>query len=114
MFRRIAGSWELAKASAAVLAADKALIVFPIVSAIATIIVTATFAIPVFLSGILDGMTSGQGTARILGVAVAFLFYLVRCSPLVHTGVSASSRLNSSARAPDTGRVIINSARCGW
>jgi hypothetical protein len=34
MFRRISGSWELAKASAAVLAADKALIVFPNVSAI--------------------------------------------------------------------------------
>ena len=78
MFRRLSNSWELVKASAAVLRSDKELVVFPIVSAIGTLIVTATFAIPLFLAGLFDRMyTDGRGPQP-LGMLVAFLFYLVQ------------------------------------
>jgi hypothetical protein len=78
MFRRLSNSWELVKASAAVLRSDKELVVFPIVSAIGTLIVTATFAIPLFLAGLFDRMyVEGRGFQP-LGMLVAFLFYLVQ------------------------------------
>ena len=51
MFKKISNSWALLKASAAVLRADKELIVFPIVSTIAVLIVTATFALPMLFAG---------------------------------------------------------------
>jgi len=78
MFRSLSNSWELAKASAAVLRSDKELVVFPIVSAIGVLIVTATFAIPIFLAGLFDQMyVDGRGFQP-LGMLVAFLFYLVQ------------------------------------
>ena len=47
---KLARSWELVKASWAVLQADKELLIFPIVSTIAVITVMATFAVPMFLA----------------------------------------------------------------
>lgn len=76
MFTRIANSWELVKASAAVLRADKELILFPIVSSIGVLIVTATFAVPMLLAGIFDTLLAGE--SRVFGVVVAFLFYVVQ------------------------------------
>lgn len=77
MFSRISNSWALVKASANVLRADKELLVFPIVSMIGSLIVLATFAIPFFLSGLLEGAAGDANpTARIISFAVAFAFYL--------------------------------------
>ena len=76
MFRRIGNSWELIKASAAVLRADKELLIFPVVSAIGSLIVMATFAIPMFMAGLFDDMVSGEaGSARIMGYIVAYHTY---------------------------------------
>ena len=78
MFQKLSNSWELVKASAAVLRSDKELVIFPIVSVIGTLIVTATFAIPIFLAGLFDSMyVDGEGFQP-LGMLVAFLFYLVQ------------------------------------
>ena len=49
MFSRFNKSWALFQASAAVLRSDKHLIVFPLLSAIASLMVTATFFIPAAL-----------------------------------------------------------------
>lgn len=76
MFRRIANSWELIKASAAVLRADKELIVFPIVSAIGILLVTITFFLPLAFAGAFDALLAGGAT--VLGIVVLFLFYLVQ------------------------------------
>ncbi len=76
MFRRIANSWELIKASASVLRADKELMVFPIVSAVGVLIVTATFALPMLLTNFFDAVVAGE--SRVLGAVVAFLFYLAQ------------------------------------
>ncbi len=76
MVERISNSWELVKASAAVLGADKELIVFPIVSSIGVLIVTATFALPMLLAGFFDTLLAGE--SEVAGVVVAFLFYVVQ------------------------------------
>jgi len=56
MFERFSRSWSLVKASAAVLRQDKELLLFPVLSSIATLVVIATFAIPLVASGALEGL----------------------------------------------------------
>lgn len=79
MFTRISNSWELVRASWAVLRADKELIVFPLVSAVASLVVLITFAVPLFLSGLFEAMFAEEfGAVRIVGYAILFVFYLVQ------------------------------------
>jgi hypothetical protein len=79
MFARLSNSWELVKASWAVLRADKELIVFPLVSAVVSLIVLITFAVPMLLSGLFEAMFAEEfGAVRIIGYAVAFVFYQVQ------------------------------------
>ncbi len=70
MFAKFSRSWELVKASAGVLRSDKELLVFPVISGIAALIVLATFAIPIVSLKLFEG---GTGP---LGYVIGFLFYL--------------------------------------
>lgn len=72
MFDKLARSWTLVKASAAVLRADKELLWFPVISSIAAMIVGATFFIPSLLGGLFDG---GAGP---VSIAVGFVFYVTQ------------------------------------
>jgi hypothetical protein len=78
MFNRLSRSWNLLKASAGILRQDKELVVFPLVSAVAMLVVFASFAVPVLGLGMLDGM-SGEGNPGVSAAmyVVAFLFYFV-------------------------------------
>lgn len=76
MLNRIGNSWELIKASARVLQADKELMIFPIVSAIGTLIVSAIFFLPMILSNFFDAVVLGGG--EVLGLVVLFIFYIVQ------------------------------------
>jgi hypothetical protein len=71
MFAKVSRSWELAKASAAVLRSDKELLLFPVISSIAALLVAATFFIPVFAMGVFEGGEMGLG-----GAVLGYLFYL--------------------------------------
>lgn len=71
MFDRISRSWTLVKASAAVLRSDKELLLLPVISAIATTLVAATFLVPVLGLRIFEGGDIGP-----VGAVVGFLFYL--------------------------------------
>jgi hypothetical protein len=71
MFDKISRSWTLVKASAAVLRSDKELLVFPVISSIAALMVAATFAVPVIGLRLFEG-----GEIGVLGGIVGFLFYL--------------------------------------
>ena len=75
MFARISNSWQLVKASAAVLRADKELVIFPVMSLIGVLIVTVTFAIPLSMVGFFEAVAEEGG--QVLGFVVLFLFYLV-------------------------------------
>ena len=76
MLNRIGNSWELIKASARVLQADKELMIFPIVSAIGTLIVSAIFFLPMILSNFFDAVVLGGG--EVLGLVVLFIFYIAQ------------------------------------
>jgi hypothetical protein len=79
MFERLSRSWQLVKASAAVLKQDRKLLLFPLISTMATLAVLTSFVIPV-LGWMALGGRGGSGhpfassTLYILG----FLFYLTQ------------------------------------
>lgn len=75
MWNRISNSWELVKASMGVLRADKELLLFPLASTVATIIVMIAFAVPMFLANVFDNVAD-TGDPGVAGYVIAFLFYL--------------------------------------
>jgi hypothetical protein len=89
MFDRWQRSWELIKASWAVLREDKELLIFPIVSFIGSIIVMITFAVPMIASGVLDASASRSGESfGIFSIIIAFLFYLVMYTVVIFSNVA--------------------------
>ena len=72
MFRRLSNSWELTKASAQVLSADKELMIFPLISALTLLVVSAGFIAPMVM--LVDRNRDVEGP---LGLAVTFAFYVV-------------------------------------
>lgn len=72
MFDRIKRSFDLVHASVQVLRQDSRLMVFPMMSAVAVLLVLAGFALPLFGYGAIDGVDR-RGM-----VALAFLFYVVQ------------------------------------
>ncbi|MBW8850731.1 MAG: hypothetical protein JF600_08115 [Xanthomonadales bacterium] len=77
MFEKVSRSWGLVKASASVLRADKELMVFPVLSSLATLLVLATFALPVFAFKLFD---HGFNAA---GAVLGFLFYFCQYTVIV-------------------------------
>ena len=77
MFEKFSRSWELVKASAGVLRSDKELMLFPLISGAATLVVMATFLIPVFALRIFE---QGVGVG---GVVLGFLFYFCQYSVII-------------------------------
>ncbi len=76
MFERLANSWELVQSSAKVLVADKELLLFPIISSIGVIIVSAVFIVPSIFASLFDSLFSEE--LRLVGFIVLFLFYVVQ------------------------------------
>ena len=74
MFQRFSRSWSLVKSSAYVLSQDKELLLFPLISAGALLLVMACFALPVLGLGALDGLR-GDKEISVAMYVVAFLFY---------------------------------------
>lgn len=78
MFERLSRSWELTKASLAVLSADKELLIYPLLSGLASVLVLITFAVPAVLAGLGDRLATGDDGVRVLGAIVAFCFYVTQ------------------------------------
>jgi hypothetical protein len=78
MAGRIANSFALVKASANVLKMDKELMVFPLMSGIATVLVFASFIAPIFMIG--PEIFAGGEEASYLAYSLGFLFYVVQYS----------------------------------
>jgi Family of unknown function (DUF6159) len=74
MFARFSRSWELVKASGAILRQDKELLLFPFFAAIAALLVAASFIVPLLLSGAFE-QTSGESLDG-ASIVILFLFYL--------------------------------------
>lgn len=71
MFERFSRSWNLVKASATVLGTDKELLVFPLMSAAAALLVAATFLLPILGLRLFEGAFMGP-----MGLLIGFAFYL--------------------------------------
>ena len=72
MFDRLSHSLELAKASAKVLQSDRELLWFPVLSLLATLVVLASFALPIIGLDLLPR----DGATGMAWWAIGFLFYL--------------------------------------
>ena len=77
MAGRFSNSFALVKASARVLQLDKELMVFPLMSGIATILVTASFIAPIFWAGGPQIFAEGEN-ASYSAYVLGFLFYFVQ------------------------------------
>lgn len=76
MFARFSRSWQLVKASGTVLRQDKELLLFPFFSAIATLLVTISFFVPLMATGAFEESAGANGDASYM--VLLFLFYLVQ------------------------------------
>jgi len=96
MFEKISNSWTLFKTSFKVLSSDKELLIFPILSSIGTLLITAAFILPWILASGLDMAFLDQ--IQPFTYAVMFLFYVLQYSIvfLANTALvgAASIRLN--------------------
>jgi len=78
VFDKLSNSWELVKASAAVLRADTELLLFPVISAVLSIFVVVTFAVPVVLAGVFTSGSVEGASLSATAYAALFLFYVVQ------------------------------------
>ena len=85
MFERIENGWDLIQQSWRVLKLDKELLVFPLVSGLACLLVMASFAVPLWATGFSDvlmeeaapGKAGGVQAEQIIGYLILFAFYFV-------------------------------------
>lgn len=106
MFNRLSRSWSLVKASAGVLRQDKELVVFPLVSAAAMLVVFASFAVPVLGLGMLSNASGGEdkGISAAMYV-VAFLFYFVHYLVIIffNTALVGAAMIRLNGGSPTLG-----------
>ncbi len=76
MFNSLANSWSLIKSSAKILEADRELLVFPIISSICVMLLSAVFFVPMLLVGYF-GRVAYQGL-QVVAYLILFLFYLIQ------------------------------------
>lgn len=77
MSGRISNSFALVKASAHVLRLDKELMVFPLLSGVSTVLVFASFAVPLFATGGWQIFAENE-SANVLAMSVMAAFYVVQ------------------------------------
>lgn len=81
MFESFRNSWQLVKASWAVLQADKELVWFPVLSAVTLIVVMMILAVPFGIFAFVTGADiGGDGFEMIFGAALLFVYYLIAAS----------------------------------
>lgn len=118
MFEKFQRSWELAKESFAVLAGDKRILLFPVMSAVAAIVVSITFLLPLYSSGALRAIEAGQATTAQYLLLFAFyylnyfvvLFFncgLVACANICLSGGHATVSDGLHAAASRLGRIAM-------
>ena len=78
MAGKFARSWALMKASAGVLRADKSLLVFPLLAGVCSMVVAASFLVPVVLAMIGHHADLDEGRFSPFYYALLFAFYLVQ------------------------------------
>ena len=84
MFETLTRSWEYAKISYGMIWENKQLVIFPILSSLAAILVMASFLVPLWSTGMIDRMTSDDpATAVSDAVLYSILFAFYFCNYFV-------------------------------
>ncbi len=115
MFSKFSRTWELTKQSFAILAADKRLLLFPVISAIAVVVVSVSFALPLIAVG---GFDSQQVTAVHYVILFGFYFVnyfvivffnsaLVACANICLSGGHATLSDGLKAAWSRVGRIFV-------
>ncbi|MGD8818332.1 MAG: DUF6159 family protein [Acidobacteriota bacterium] len=103
---RIARGWALMKQSWQVLMLDKELLVFPMISAVALILVALTFVVPLFTSGWVASLdSSSEPTANPFVYVWLFAFYVVNYFVVVffNTAIVSCARERMHGGDPTVG-----------
>jgi len=107
MFERLERSWELVKEAWSVLRQDRELVIFPIMSGVATLLVTASFLIPIAMMIPWNEIRqSGSNETELplgpLHYALTFLYYLVSYFVVVffNAGLVACVRMRFRGENP--------------
>lgn len=115
MFESWRRSWQLVKASWAVLQADKELLWFPIISGITILIISIVMLVPSIIfafSVALSGANANEGVSQIVGYVGLFIFYLVTYTITIYfnTGLigAAMIRLDGGDPTLSDGFKIAN------
>ncbi|MBN8728039.1 MAG: hypothetical protein J0H15_10115 [Xanthomonadales bacterium] len=110
---RFARSWALVKASAAVLRSDRKLMVFPLLSTLALIIVAASFLVPLAFSGVLQDVEGDAAPAW--AWPLLFVFYLVQYFVIFffNAALVAAARIRLDGAAPGV-RDALRIAAAHW
>jgi hypothetical protein len=110
MIEKLTNSWSLFKASLKVLAADKELVIFPILSAIGTLLVTATFFLPFLFANGMDGFFLGR--FQPFYWIVLFLFYVVQYTVVFFANTALVGAANIRLQGGDP--TISDGFRIAW
>jgi len=85
MFARFSRSWALVKASAAILRQDRELVMLPVLSGVAVILVTAVLLVPAAMTGVFEAAIHDVETSAdpnspmsVAGYAGLFVFYVIQ------------------------------------
>ena len=104
---RIANSLTLARSSWHVLKADKELILLPIISGIASVIVAVTFIVPVFVAGAGDGTMTGTSLLALLPM----YFVLAYITIFFNAALVSAANERLEGGDPTIGSAIRGAAR---
>jgi hypothetical protein len=99
MFESIGRSFALVKTSWDILMQDKKLLAFPILSGIISLLVLATFVLPLFLTGSLRGGEAHGGSIIFYGTL--FLFYLVSYFVVIFFNTALITCVNARLNGKD-------------
>jgi hypothetical protein len=116
MAGKLARSWMLLKASAEILRSDKSLLMFPLMSGIATLLVAVTFLTPVGIEMLDDQRIRAYGVAHHvspLHYAFLFLFYLAQYTVIIFFNTAlasvATARLRGEPASVSDGLAVARS-----
>lgn len=107
MFGKLSRSWYFAKLSYGTIWNNKSLLVFPVISALASLVVLASFAGGIWASGLIEWVETVDGTKahlanEALGYVVAFAFYFVSYFTIVFFNVGLTSCALKAVRGEAT------------
>ena len=121
MFQRLSTGWQLACQSFRVLRLDKELLLFPLLSGMACMLVLASFAVPLWYTDSMAGLDDGNGANNPVAIVVLFAFYAINYFVIVffNSALVACAMIRFKGGDPTVGDGLRAASRrlpqiAGW